>query len=80
MFQGLGSTWLREMPGYFFFFGSYEISRTVLTPKGTSKDDLSECSSLCVIGTVQISSTLVMKKILCEQVEGFKPGSEVVFM
>ncbi|XP_033631767.1 mitochondrial ornithine transporter 1-like [Asterias rubens] len=40
MFQGLGSTWLREMPGYFFFFGAYEISRTMLTPKGTSKDDL----------------------------------------
>ncbi|XP_022103061.1 mitochondrial ornithine transporter 1-like isoform X2 [Acanthaster planci] len=41
LFQGLTSTWVREMPGYFFFFFFYEISRAVLTPAGTSKDDLS---------------------------------------
>ncbi|XP_077983850.1 mitochondrial ornithine transporter 1-like [Glandiceps talaboti] len=41
MFQGLTSTWAREMPGYFFFFGGYELSRTLLTPTGSSKDDLS---------------------------------------
>ncbi|XP_072039979.1 mitochondrial ornithine transporter 1-like [Amphiura filiformis] len=40
LFQGLTSTWLREMPGYFFFFGGYEVSKILLTPKGQSKDDL----------------------------------------
>uniref|UniRef100_A0A674JLV7 Solute carrier family 25 member 15 n=1 Tax=Terrapene triunguis TaxID=2587831 RepID=A0A674JLV7_9SAUR len=30
-FQGLTSTWLREVPGYFFFFGGYEVSRSFFT-------------------------------------------------
>lgn len=40
LFQGMTSTWLREVPGYFFFFGGYEISRTLLTKPGCSKDQL----------------------------------------
>ncbi|KAM8933851.1 mitochondrial ornithine transporter 1-like [Pelodytes ibericus] len=31
LFRGLSSTWLREIPGYFFFFGGYELSNSVLT-------------------------------------------------
>ncbi len=30
MFRGLGPTFAREMPGYFFFFGGYEYSREFL--------------------------------------------------
>ncbi|XP_078401394.1 mitochondrial ornithine transporter 1-like isoform X2 [Cetorhinus maximus] len=40
MYQGLSSTLMREMPGYFFFFGGYELSRTLFTTEGQSKDDL----------------------------------------
>ncbi|XP_023346709.1 mitochondrial ornithine transporter 1 [Eurytemora carolleeae] len=40
MFMGLVPTCSREMPGYFFFFLSYESTRTLLTPTGGSKDDL----------------------------------------
>lgn len=29
-FHGLTSTFAREMPGYFFFFGAYEFSRSLL--------------------------------------------------
>ncbi|XP_041111497.1 mitochondrial ornithine transporter 1-like isoform X1 [Polyodon spathula] len=39
-FQGLTSTWLREVPGYFFFFGGYEISRTFFTKTGQAKGEL----------------------------------------
>jgi solute carrier family 25 ornithine transporter 2/15 len=39
-FDGLVSTFAREMPGYFCFFGAYEFSRTILTPEGKTKDDL----------------------------------------
>ncbi len=28
------------MPGYFCFFGGYEVSRMLLTPKGQTKDDI----------------------------------------
>lgn len=39
-FDGLMSTLARGMPGYFFFFGAYESSRTILTPEGKTKNDL----------------------------------------
>ncbi|XP_069842226.1 mitochondrial ornithine transporter 1-like [Dendropsophus ebraccatus] len=32
LYRGLSSTWLREIPGYFFFFGGYELSRSILSP------------------------------------------------
>lgn len=37
MFKGLTSTMAREMPGYFFFFGGYEVSRHYLTPPGKNQ-------------------------------------------
>lgn len=30
----------REMPGYFFFFGGYEMTRHFLTPEGKTKDEI----------------------------------------
>ncbi|XP_036381584.1 mitochondrial ornithine transporter 1-like [Megalops cyprinoides] len=51
LFQGMSSTWLREVPGYFFFFGGYEISRSLFTQPGSSKDDL-EALPLVVSGGI----------------------------
>ena len=45
LMQGLTSTWLREVPGYFFFFGGYETCRTLLTPAGGRKEDLGDLFS-----------------------------------
>ena len=42
LFRGLVPTLVREMPGYFFFFGGYETSRAFFTPKGKTKDDISK--------------------------------------
>ncbi|XP_053561008.1 mitochondrial ornithine transporter 1 [Bombina bombina] len=39
-YHGLSSTMLREVPGYFFFFGGYELSRSFFTRGGKSKDEL----------------------------------------
>lgn len=38
-YHGFSSTLLQEVPGYFCFFGSYEVSRSFFA-SGTSKDDL----------------------------------------
>ncbi|XP_017952310.1 mitochondrial ornithine transporter 1 isoform X2 [Xenopus tropicalis] len=38
LFRGLSSTWLREIPGYFFFFGGYELSIDILSQRESSKD------------------------------------------
>jgi len=40
MFRGLTPTFAREMPGYFCFFGGYEVCRHFLTPPGKSKDEI----------------------------------------
>ncbi|XP_018411967.1 PREDICTED: mitochondrial ornithine transporter 1-like [Nanorana parkeri] len=39
-YQGLVSTICREMPGYFCFFGGYELSRSFFASNGKSKDEL----------------------------------------
>lgn len=40
-YEGLTSTWVREMPGYFFFFGAYELCRTKFAQyQGTDKDNI----------------------------------------
>lgn len=39
-FNGLTSTWARELPGYYLFFYGYEKTRSLLTPPGKTKDDL----------------------------------------
>lgn len=39
-YTGMVATLCREIPGYFFFFGGYELSRFYLTPKGKAKDEI----------------------------------------
>ncbi|XP_055615920.1 mitochondrial ornithine transporter 1 [Toxorhynchites rutilus septentrionalis] len=51
MFRGLSSTFAREMPGYFFFFGGYEASRELMAKPGQSKDDIGPIKTM-VAGAV----------------------------
>lgn len=44
-YRGLSSTLLREVPGYFFFFGGYELSRSFFA-SGRSKDELGKCACI----------------------------------
>ncbi|XP_026848338.1 mitochondrial ornithine transporter 1 [Drosophila persimilis] len=39
-YRGLSSTFMREMPGYFFFFGSYEGTREFLRRNNQTKDEI----------------------------------------
>uniref|UniRef100_A0A0R3PE85 Mitochondrial ornithine transporter 1 n=1 Tax=Angiostrongylus costaricensis TaxID=334426 RepID=A0A0R3PE85_ANGCS len=39
-FVGMTPTLAREVPGYFFFFGSYETSRYLFSKEGQHKDDI----------------------------------------
>ena len=38
MFRGLAPTMAREMPGYFFFFGGYELAKNFLRGKGEEEN------------------------------------------
>ncbi len=40
LFRGLTPTFAREMPGYFFFFFTYEFCREVFRPEGKTKDEI----------------------------------------
>lgn len=40
LFTGLSSTIAREMPGYFFFFGGYELTRDFLAKPNENRDDI----------------------------------------
>uniref|UniRef100_S4RN05 Uncharacterized protein n=1 Tax=Petromyzon marinus TaxID=7757 RepID=S4RN05_PETMA len=40
LYNGLSSTWMRDMPGYFCFFWGNEVCKTLFTPPGKTKDDL----------------------------------------
>lgn len=40
MYRGMTSTLMREMPGYFFFFGGYEATRELLRAEGQSKEEI----------------------------------------
>ncbi|KAL1234496.1 Mitochondrial ornithine transporter [Trichinella spiralis] len=49
LFKGLSPTLIREIPGYFFFFGAYEASRHMLTPENGDKNNLGVMRT-CVCG------------------------------
>ncbi|KRZ17322.1 Mitochondrial ornithine transporter 1 [Trichinella zimbabwensis] len=49
LFKGLSPTLIREIPGYFFFFGTYEASRHMLTPENGDKNNLG-VTRTCICG------------------------------
>ncbi|XP_013779404.1 mitochondrial ornithine transporter 1-like [Limulus polyphemus] len=76
MFRGLVPTFAREMPGYFFFFGGYEFTRSALTPAGKTKDEIGPLRTIIAGGVggvclwVSIFPTDVIKSRV--QVQGSK--------
>ena len=40
LYRGLTATFVREIPGYFFFFLAYEGVRELLKPKGGCRKDV----------------------------------------
>ncbi|XP_037900521.1 mitochondrial ornithine transporter 1-like [Glossina fuscipes] len=56
LYRGLGTTFVREMPGLFFFFGGYEGARTLFAEPGQTKDDIGPLKTMCAgaIGGVSL--------------------------
>lgn len=55
LFRGLTSTFAREMPGYFFFFGGYEASRELMRPEGKTRDDIGPVKTMVCGGIAGIA-------------------------
>ncbi|XP_006731544.1 mitochondrial ornithine transporter 2 [Leptonychotes weddellii] len=63
-YQGLSSTLLQEVPGYFFFFGGYELSRSFFA-SGRSKDELGPIPLMLSGGIAGICLWLVIYPVDC---------------
>ncbi|XP_025085408.1 mitochondrial ornithine transporter 1-like isoform X2 [Pomacea canaliculata] len=80
LYKGLTSTFMREMPGYFFFFGGYEISRHLLTPAGKKKDEIGALRTVVCGGIGGVSlwvaifpADVCKSRIQVQSVAGTKP-------
>jgi len=60
LFRGFQSTLVREMPGYFVFFGAYEGTRSMLTPTGQAKGNSGPLSTIIAGAIAGISLWLVI--------------------
>ena len=61
LFKGLTATFMREMPGYFFFFGGYEVSRHFLTPEGKNKDEIGDVFFYFFLSVYSYSASRLFK-------------------
>ncbi|XP_075449298.1 LOW QUALITY PROTEIN: mitochondrial ornithine transporter 1-like [Ascaphus truei] len=64
-YQGLTSTICREMPGYFFFFGGYELSRSFFASGGKSKDEIGPVALMVSGGFGGIALWLAVYPVDC---------------
>ncbi|XP_069615011.1 mitochondrial ornithine transporter 1-like [Ranitomeya imitator] len=65
-YQGLTSTICREMPGYFLFFGGYELSRSFFAASGgKSKDELGPVALMISGGCGGIALWLAVYPVDC---------------
>ncbi|KAM4795177.1 mitochondrial ornithine transporter 1-like [Rhinophrynus dorsalis] len=64
-YQGLTSTICREMPGYFLFFGGYELSRSFFASGGKSKDELGPVALMASGGFGGVALWLAVYPIDC---------------
>ncbi|XP_029458630.1 mitochondrial ornithine transporter 1-like [Rhinatrema bivittatum] len=64
-YQGLSSTLFREMPGYFLFFGGYELSRTLFASGGKSKEELGPIALMVSGGFGGIALWLAVYPVDC---------------
>ncbi|XP_036751717.2 mitochondrial ornithine transporter 2 [Manis pentadactyla] len=63
-YHGLSSTLLQEVPGHFFFFGGYELSRSFFA-SGRSKDELGPVPLMLSGGIAGICLWLVIYPVDC---------------
>lgn len=63
LFRGLQPTIIREMPGYFVFFGAYEGTREFFAPVGGSKNECGPLITILAGGLAGIALWLVIYPI-----------------
>ena len=67
LYRGLTATFVREIPGYFFFFLAYEGVRELLKPEGGSRADVGALGTVgagAVAGVVSLQLVDAMTMIM----------------
>ncbi|KAM7350379.1 mitochondrial ornithine transporter 1-like [Cochliomyia hominivorax] len=86
-YRGLTSTLVREMPGFFFFFGGYEATREYFTEPGQTKEDIGALKTMCAgaVGGITLWTTtfpadVIKSRIQINNLKGsmLTVGSEIV--
>ncbi|XP_071950438.1 mitochondrial ornithine transporter 1-like [Antedon mediterranea] len=87
LFQGLTSTWLREMPGFFILFGVYEFCRQRIAPAGVAKEDIGPVPTLICGGiagtalwTLIYPIDVIKSRIQVQSMVGAMPGFGATFI
>ncbi|KAJ8678572.1 hypothetical protein QAD02_014359 [Eretmocerus hayati] len=83
MYRGLTSTIAREMPGYFCFFGAYELTREYFAEPGQSTDDIGPIGTMvagaaagCALWIVIFPADVVKSRIQVKNLK--KPALTVM--
>uniref|UniRef100_U5EMU4 Putative amino acid transmembrane transport n=1 Tax=Corethrella appendiculata TaxID=1370023 RepID=U5EMU4_9DIPT len=71
LFRGLTSTFVREMPGYFFFFGGYEVTRQLFTKPGQTKDDIGPLKTMAsgAVGGVALWTAIFPADVIKSRIQ-----------
>ncbi|XP_055537542.1 mitochondrial ornithine transporter 1 [Wyeomyia smithii] len=71
MFRGLTSTFAREMPGYFFFFGGYEATRELLAKPGQTKDEIGPLKTMAAgaIGGIALWTSIFPADVIKSRIQ-----------
>ncbi|XP_065365330.1 mitochondrial ornithine transporter 1-like [Calliphora vicina] len=86
-YRGLTSTFVREMPGFFFFFGSYEATREFFTQPNQSKEDIGALKTMCagafggiVLWTTTFPADVIKTRIQINNLKGtmLSVGSDIL--
>jgi len=79
-YRGITTTVLREVPGYFCFFGAYEYTKTFLANENEDKDSLGLVKTIIAggVGGVSIWATIYPFDLIKSRMQVFSGGGEKV--
>ncbi|CAD7089812.1 unnamed protein product [Hermetia illucens] len=71
LFRGLTPTFVREMPGYFFFFGGYEGARELLRKPNQTKDEIGPLKTMLAgaVGGVTLWTVIFPADVIKSRVQ-----------
>ena len=79
-YRGITSTVLREVPGYFFFFGGYETTKYLLTRNDEDKENIGLLKTIIAggVGGVSIWGSIYPFDVIKSRMQVYSGGGEAI--